>query len=121
MDIVLEPGSALKPEDAVAQLRVAAKMVVGSNELRSALYPAILLPQAGGDGKAVPAAAAAPLIRNFVYVVIDHRRIGMIDEISDAFDLPLDERLGVRSRRSHFGRALESAAQRGDRIGAVVA
>jgi F-type H+-transporting ATPase subunit delta len=29
-----------------------------------------------------------------VYVVIDHRRIGIIDEISDAFDLLLDERLG---------------------------
>ena len=37
---------------------------------------------------------ASPLIRNFIYVVIDHRRIGIIGEIREAFELHLDERLG---------------------------
>ena len=37
VDVVLEPGSTLKPEDAVAQLRAAAQMVAQSAELRTAL------------------------------------------------------------------------------------
>ena len=67
-----------------------------SAELRTALLtPAIqnsrkravmanLLARIGGS----------PLIRNFVYVVIDHRRIAIIGEIREAFELQLDERLG---------------------------
>src|SRR5208337_810031 len=33
-------------------------------------------------------------IRNFTYVLIDHRRIAIIGEIREAFELHVDERLG---------------------------
>jgi F-type H+-transporting ATPase subunit delta len=105
VDIVMAPGSPLKPEDAVTQLADVEAMVRESLELRTALEtPAIqnsrkravmadLLQRIGGS----------PLIRNFVYVIIDHRRIGIIGEIREAFELQLDERLG-------FARAEVSSA-----------
>ena len=87
----------MKPEDAVAQLRAVDAIIQGSPELRNALLtPAIqnsrkravmakLLEQAGGG---------SPLIRNFTYVLIDHRRITMMGEIREAFELEIDQRLG---------------------------
>ncbi|MGA2882330.1 MAG: ATP synthase F1 subunit delta [Bryobacteraceae bacterium] len=96
VDIVMASGSPLKPEDAVTQLRAVEALIQESPELRTALLtPAIqnsrkravmanLLGRIGGS----------PLIRNFVYVVIDHRRIGIMGEIREAFELQLDERLG---------------------------
>jgi F-type H+-transporting ATPase subunit delta len=96
VDIVMASGSPLKPEDALAQLRDVEGLIQESPELRNALLtPAIqnsrkravmadLLARIGGS----------PLMRNFVYVVIDHRRIGIIGEIREAFELQLDERLG---------------------------
>jgi F-type H+-transporting ATPase subunit delta len=97
VDVVMAPGSPLKPEDAVAQLRAVDAIFQESAELRNAmLTPAIqnsrkravmakLLEEAGGG---------SPLIRNFIYVLIDHRRIAIIGEIREAFELQLDERLG---------------------------
>jgi F-type H+-transporting ATPase subunit delta len=97
VDVVMAPGSPLKPEDAVAQLRAVDAIFQESLELRNAmLTPAIqnsrkravmakLLEEAGGG---------SPLIRNFIYVLIDHRRIAIIGEIREAFELQLDERLG---------------------------
>jgi F-type H+-transporting ATPase subunit delta len=95
-DVVMAPGSPLKPEDAVSQVRAVEGLLQESLELRTALAtPAIqnsrkravmadLLARIGGS----------PLIRNFVYVLIDHRRIGFIGEIREALELQLDQRLG---------------------------
>jgi F-type H+-transporting ATPase subunit delta len=114
VDVVMAPGSPLKPEDAVAQLRSVDAIFQESLELRNAmLTPAIqnsrkravmaqLLERTGGS----------TLIRNFVYVLIDHRRIAIIGEIREAFELHLDERLG-------FVRAeITSAAPLEQRVGA---
>jgi F-type H+-transporting ATPase subunit delta len=35
------------------------------------------------------------LVRNFLYVIIDHHRVGMLGEIHEAYESVLDERLGV--------------------------
>src|ERR1700685_3920241 len=94
VDVVMAPGSPLKPEDAVAQLRAVDALVQGSPELRNALLtPAI----PNSRKRAVMAkllsetAGGSPLIRNFTYVLIDHRRIAIIGEIREAFELQLDE------------------------------
>ena len=95
VDVVLAPGSPLKPDDAVGQLR-AMDASLGILELRTALayarHPDFA--QARRHGEAAGRAAESPLIRNFIYVMIDHRRIGIIEEIREAFELHLDERLG---------------------------
>ena len=95
-DLVLAPGSPLKAEDAVAQLKSVEQMIAGSWELKNALLtPAI---QASRK-RAVMAKLGAELqvsqlVRNFIFVVIDHRRIAIISEIREAFELIVDERLG---------------------------
>jgi F-type H+-transporting ATPase subunit delta len=96
VDIVLKPGSTLKPEDATAQLRAAAQMVAQSAELRTALLtPAIPTSRKRAVmAKLLDEIGASTYVRNFIYVVINHRRIGMLNEMSEAFELALDERLG---------------------------
>ena len=96
VDLVLEPGSTLKPEDAIAQLRSVAQMIGASAELRNALLtPAIQTSRKRATmGKLLERMSASHLIRNFLYVIIDRRRIGIIQEIREAFELLLDERLG---------------------------
>ena len=96
VDVVLAPGSPLKPEDAVAQLRLVAQTVAGSNELANALLtPAVQTSRKRAVmGRLLQGLRVSHLIQNFVYVVIDHRRIGIIDEIADAFEQLVDARLG---------------------------
>jgi F-type H+-transporting ATPase subunit delta len=96
VELVLAPGSSLKPEDAVAQLRAVEQMISESWELRNAmLTPAIQTSRKRAVmAELLKKLQASDLTRNFVYVVIDHRRIGMMSEIREAFELQLDERLG---------------------------
>jgi F-type H+-transporting ATPase subunit delta len=95
-DLVLAPGSPIKPEDAVAQLHAVEQMITESWELKNAmLTPAIQTSRKRAVmGRLLQEIHAAPMIRNFVFVVIDHRRIGIIADIREAFELQLDERLG---------------------------
>ena len=111
VDVVMTPGSPLKPEDAVAQLGAVDAIVQESAELRNALLtPAIpnsrkravmakLLEEAGGG---------SPLIRNFTYVLIDHRRIAILGEIREAFELQVEERLGLVRAEVTSAAALEA-------------
>src|SRR5579871_2478346 len=96
VDIVLEPGSALKPEDAITQLRAAEQMVAESNELKIALLtPAIPNSRKRAVmGRLLDEIGASSLIRNFLYVIIGRRRSAILSEIREAFELVLDERLG---------------------------
>jgi|SRR5215469_2993339 len=95
-DLVLAPNSPVKAEEAVAQLRAVEQMVSDSWELKNAmLTPAIQTSRKRAVmGRLLQEIHAAPLIRSFIFVVIDHRRIGMIAEIREAFESQLDERLG---------------------------
>jgi F-type H+-transporting ATPase subunit delta len=96
VDIVMAPGSPLKPEDAVAQLRAVEETLAASAELRTALLtPAIPTSRKHAVmARVLEIVGGSQVIRNFVYVVIDHRRIGIIGDIRGAFELLLDERMG---------------------------
>lgn len=96
VDVVLNPGSVLRPEDAVTQLRAVAQMVAQSAELRTALLtPAIQTSRKRAViAKLLEEMSASPLIRNFLFVIIDHRRTAILGEIQEAFEVLLDERLG---------------------------
>jgi len=96
VDIVMLPGSSLKPEDAVTQLRAVAAMLAQSAELRTALLtPAIQTSRKRAViGKLLDEISASHLIRNFLFVIIDHRRVDIVGEIADTFEVLLDERLG---------------------------
>jgi F-type H+-transporting ATPase subunit delta len=96
VDVVTEPGSNIDPQMAMDQLRVVAAMVAASDDLRGALLSPAVSPS---RKRAVILKLTAPLnihvkIRNFLYVVIDHRRVHEIPSIAEAFEVLLDEHLG---------------------------
>ncbi|HEX5228073.1 MAG TPA: F0F1 ATP synthase subunit delta, partial [Bryobacteraceae bacterium] len=95
-DIVMTPGSALKPEDAIAQVAAVQGLIDESAELRTALMtPAIPTSRKRQVmGMLMERTGASPLIRNFIFVIIDHRRIDAIGDIREALEAQLDERLG---------------------------
>jgi F-type H+-transporting ATPase subunit delta len=96
VDVVTASTSTVQPEDAVRQLRAVEEMIAGSGELRIALLtPAISNSRKRAViGHLLEEMSVSDLIRNFVYVIINHRRIGMLAEITEAFDLLMDQRLG---------------------------
>jgi len=96
VEVVFEPSFALKPEDALAQLRAIEQLLAESSDLRVVLTtPAIQNSRKrSAMGKLLDEIGVAKVIRNFVYVVIDHRRVALLPEIREAFETLADERLG---------------------------
>jgi F-type H+-transporting ATPase subunit delta len=95
-DAVFAPNSGLSPQDAQAQLAVAESLISGSKELHIAL----LSPAVNKSRKTAVISTLADhlglhrLIRNFLVVVVKHRRIHELSSIRQSFELIVDERLG---------------------------
>jgi F-type H+-transporting ATPase subunit delta len=104
-DVVTASGSPLRAEDAVAELQAFETALRSSPELQNALTtPAV----PGSRKKAVVGRIAGILqlsriARNFLFVLVDHRRIASLAEIIRSFEVVVDQRLG-------FARAEVSAA-----------
>lgn len=96
-DLILKPPSAVDPREAVAQLRAFERALAGSPDLGNVLLsPAVPPPRKRAVVKQLAGLLGlAAVVRNFLYVVIDHRRIGMLAEIREAFESQADERLGL--------------------------
>jgi F-type H+-transporting ATPase subunit delta len=93
VDVVTEPGSGLDPQVAMEQLRQVAALISTSDDLRNAL----LSPAVSPSRKRAVIAKVVNVhvkIRNFLYVVIDHRRVHEMPSIVEAFEVLLDEHLG---------------------------
>ncbi len=85
------------PALVLGQLKGVDALIEGSQELRNALLSPAVSP---ARKRAVMAKLIEPLkvdtrVRNFVYVVIDHRRIHEFASIVEAFEALADERLGL--------------------------
>jgi len=95
-DVTTASGAALKPADALTQLRTFEAALNASHELQNALStPAV----PAGRKRAVVGRLAdllklSQIARNFLFVLIDHRRIGQLGPILTDFELIVDERLG---------------------------
>jgi len=95
LDVVRE--SAAKPEDVMAQIASMEALISGSDDLRHALAtPAI----PGSRKRAVLARLAqplglSPLVRNFFFVITDHRRLAYLAQIREAFEECVDEQMGL--------------------------
>jgi F-type H+-transporting ATPase subunit delta len=112
-DVVTDGSSALPPREALAELRSFQSALAESPELLNALItPAV--PMARKRAVVTRIADVLKLSRisrNFLLVLIDHRRIAGIAGIADAFEVVLDERLGFA--RAEVTSAFElSEAQR---------
>jgi F-type H+-transporting ATPase subunit delta len=111
VEVVAAPGSATKPADAVAQLRSVVEMVDGSRELQDALLtPAIQASRKRAAlGKLMDEMAISRTIRNFIFVVVDHRRVAILRDILEAFEVALDAQLGIVRANVVSAEALDPA------------
>ena len=93
VEVVTAPGSGLDPQVALDQLRQVAAVIAESHDLRNALLSPAVSPsrKRGVIAKLIQADIK---IRNFLYVVIDHRRVHELPSIVEAFEVLLDEHLG---------------------------
>jgi F-type H+-transporting ATPase subunit delta len=96
VDVITAPNSTLDPNDALAQLRAADALIAASQPLHNALLSPAVSPsrKRAVMGKLLDPMGIAPAVRNFLFVVIDHRRVHEFPSIVEAFDRLLDERLG---------------------------
>jgi F-type H+-transporting ATPase subunit delta len=120
-DVVTAPGSALSPPNALAELRAFESELEGSSELREALAT----PAVPGSrkkavvGRIVDRLGISRISRNFLYVLVDHRRIPSLSAIVRQFEEVIDGRLGfaradvvsaaplAEDQRAALGRQLE--------------
>jgi F-type H+-transporting ATPase subunit delta len=109
-DVVMVPTPGTSAEKALAELRDFSAAVGSSVELRHALQsPAV----SAGRKRSVVSKLAEPMgisekVRNFLFVVIDHRRTNLLPAIVEAFEAAIDERMGrvradVRTARELTG------------------
>lgn len=95
-DVVTSPGSAVRADAAVAELHSFDAVLKGSAELHNALTSPAVPP---ARKRAVVERITAQMnlsriVRNFLFVLIDHRRIALVSDIIQAFEVIVDERLG---------------------------
>jgi F-type H+-transporting ATPase subunit delta len=95
-DVVTAPGSELRAQEAVSELRAFESVLRGSTEL----YNALLTPAVPVGRKRAVISRIAGLLklsriaRNFLFVLVDHRRIASLSDIIHNFETVVDERLG---------------------------
>ena len=97
LDVVSRPSSPLSPEQAIGQLEVFRDVLAQSVELRGVLTSPNVEP---AKKRCLVASLSERLglaqpVRNFLYVVIDHRRLRLFDEMIEAYRALLDERAGI--------------------------
>jgi len=113
-EVVLAPGSNLDAVAATEQLKRVEELLRDAAELRHVmLSPAV----ASSKKRAVVKQLAPQLeldskIQNFLYVVIDHRRVHQLAEIREAFEAAVDEALGFVRAQVTSAQALDDG-QRG--------
>ena len=96
VDVVTAPKSGVDPKHVLTELRAFEEVYGGSAELRNALTSPSVPPVRkraviGGIGGKL---GMSRIARNFLFVLADHRRVALLPEVLEAFDLLLDERLG---------------------------
>jgi F-type H+-transporting ATPase subunit delta len=109
VDVITGRTAALDPPQAVRELRLFADALASSDELQSALVSPAVPParKRAVVGRIADVLGLSRVIRNFLYVLIDHRRTPAMRDIAETFELAVDERMG-------FKRADISSAQRMD-------
>ena len=113
-EVVTQSASPLRPEEAVQELLAFEAALASSAELRNALItPAVAV----GRKRAVVGRIAdilklSRIARNFLFVLVDHRRIASLTEMIHSFELAVDERLGFALAEVASAREL-TEAQRG--------
>ena len=95
-DVTTTAAAGLRPQDGLAQLRAFESALSGSRELLDALTtPAVPVSRKRAVvGRIAGLLKLSPIARNFLFVLIDHRRIALLGAVLDSFELIVEERLG---------------------------
>ena len=104
----------LNPEKTVAEFQQMADVVNSSRELRNVLQnPAVSREQKLKLlDSIIQHIGATKMLRNFLAVLIDHRRIGNIGDLLEQFKRELDRRMGIADARVSSIRELTSAERK---------
>jgi F-type H+-transporting ATPase subunit delta len=97
VDVVTAPNSKSDSPQVLTQLRAIQELISGSHELRVVLASPAVAPS---RKRAVMGRLLAPMnvvqhVRNFLFVLIDHRRTDELEPITEAFEALCDQRLGL--------------------------
>ena len=89
-------GVGIEAGDAAAQLQAFAQLVQDSPDLRNALTsPSVSLARKRAVlSRLAEAQGMARVIRNFLLVLCDHRRLDAVADVASVFAIVIDERLG---------------------------
>jgi F-type H+-transporting ATPase subunit delta len=95
-DVVTSPKSAVTPADALSQLRSFDDLARQSPELQLAMAsPSVSAARKRAViERLVGLLGLSPIVRNFLFVLSNKRRLAALHEIIDSLDKQLDERLG---------------------------
>jgi F-type H+-transporting ATPase subunit delta len=113
-DVLGRPDSPVPPERALEQIESFRELLIESAELKNALLsPAVdtakkrALVRILGEriGLSEP-------VRNFFYIVINHKRVGLLDDIIASFRSWLDDRGGIARLDVTSAQALDDGLQR---------
>jgi F-type H+-transporting ATPase subunit delta len=104
----------LNPEKTVAEFQQMSDVVNGSRELRNVLQnPAVSREQKLKLlDSIIQHTGASKMLRNFLAVLIDHRRIGNIGDVLEQFKQDLDRRMGIAEAKVSSVRELSSAEKK---------
>lgn len=113
VDMVTAPGSSVQPEAAVTQLQAFQALLAESADLRNILLsPAVSAPKKKAVvGRLAVTLAMAPAMKNFLFVLVDRRRVADLSDILVSIRQQLDERLGVVRAAITSALPLEPAQQ----------
>jgi F-type H+-transporting ATPase subunit delta len=112
-EVVSQPGSLVGPEAALQQLEAFQQLLAESADLNTVLASPAVAP---AKKRALVARLGERLglpvpVRNFLFVVIDHRRMEVLPEIIRALRGWLDQKLGIARLDVLGARALDLAQQ----------
>jgi F-type H+-transporting ATPase subunit delta len=112
-EVVSQAGSPVGPEAVLQQLGAFQQLLAESAELNTVLISPAVAP---AKKRALVASLGERLglpvpVRNFLFVVIDHRRMELLPEIIKALRDWLDQKLGIARLDVRAARALDQAQQ----------
>jgi F-type H+-transporting ATPase subunit delta len=110
-DVVTAAGSGVPAEDALAELRSFEDALRSSPELHNALTtPAVPTGRKRAVvGRIAEVLKLSRITRNFLFVLVDHRRIGELEGILHSFEIIADERMGFARAEIASARDLTEA------------
>jgi F-type H+-transporting ATPase subunit delta len=111
-DVVMEHK--LSPDQTTEELSQMAALIDGNHELRNVLEnPAVTREQKLALLDAIiKRMGGTKLTRNFLAVLIDHRRIASLGEVVELFKRELDRRMGIAEARVSSARELTAAEKK---------